>query len=181
MMFERREQFRTWFNEIVEKFRQKGAVSPEKAMTPQELDFPPRFEEAMNRRLGRSGVFVEVNGKYYLSEERLKQLQEIRARMGPGWNPGRSMMTLRLVQLGMVFLVIILLLMNFYYQSWQLRIVIIAILVVWLLVTLVQIYYVSRARRRFSQQMNQPQTITESKYHNSHRVTVTFVGAAMCS
>jgi len=27
----------------------------------------------MKRRLGRSGILVEVNGRYYLSEERLKQ------------------------------------------------------------------------------------------------------------
>jgi len=65
--------------ELVETFRQKGAISPEKAMTIQELGLPPRFEEAMHRRLGRSGIFVEVNGKYYLNETRLKQIQEERA------------------------------------------------------------------------------------------------------
>jgi predicted nucleotidyltransferase len=33
----------------------------------------------MHRRLGQTGVFVEVaGGKYYLSEERLKQVQEQR-------------------------------------------------------------------------------------------------------
>jgi hypothetical protein len=26
--------------------------------------------------LGRSGIFVEVNGKYYLSEERLAEIQQ---------------------------------------------------------------------------------------------------------
>ena len=45
-------------------------------MTGQELGLPPRFEEAINRRLGKSGIFVEVKGKYYLSEERLKQVKE---------------------------------------------------------------------------------------------------------
>ena len=80
--------------EIIEKFRQKGAISPEKAMTLQELGLPPRFEEAMHRRLGQSGIFVETNGKYYLNEERLKQIQEQRAKMrsggggGGGWNRG---------------------------------------------------------------------------------------------
>ena len=63
-------------------------------MTIQELDLPPRFEQAMHRRLGRSGIFVETNGKYYLNEERLKQIQEQRAKMGPqntgnGWNRTR--------------------------------------------------------------------------------------------
>jgi hypothetical protein len=30
----------------------------------------------MQRRLGRTGIFIEVNGKYYLSEKRLKEVQE---------------------------------------------------------------------------------------------------------
>jgi len=57
---------------IVEMFRKKGATSPEKAMNLQELGLPIRFEQAMHRRLGQTGIFVEVNGKYYLNEERLK-------------------------------------------------------------------------------------------------------------
>jgi hypothetical protein len=69
-------------HEIIERFRQKGATSPEKAMTPQELGLPPRFEEAMHRRLGQLGIFVEINGKYYLNEERLEQIQEQRAKVG---------------------------------------------------------------------------------------------------
>jgi len=78
--------------QIIETFRQKGAVSPEKALTLQELGLPPRFEEAMHRRLGQSGIFVETNGKYYLNEERLKQIQEQRAKIrsqraeGGGWS-----------------------------------------------------------------------------------------------
>jgi len=81
-MFRGREEIRQQLHEIIEKFRKKGANSPEKAMTTQELGLPPRFEEAMHRRLGRSGIFVELNGKYYLSEERLKQVQErFRARL----------------------------------------------------------------------------------------------------
>jgi lipoate-protein ligase A len=75
-MFRRRERIQKWFYDIVEKFRQKGALSPDRAMTPEELGLPQRFEEAMKRRLGRIGIFVEVNGKYYLSEERLKEVQE---------------------------------------------------------------------------------------------------------
>ncbi len=83
-MYRNREQIRRWLEEIIEKFRQKGATSPEKALTIQELGLPPRFEEAMHRRLGQSGIFVETNGKYYLNEERLKQIQEQRGKMGSG-------------------------------------------------------------------------------------------------
>ena len=82
-MFRDREEMRQRLQEIIEKFRQKGATSPEKAMSTQELELPPRFEQAMQRRLGRSGIFVETNGKYYLNEERLKQIQDQRANMGP--------------------------------------------------------------------------------------------------
>jgi hypothetical protein len=94
-MFRGREERRRRLYGIIEGFRQKGATSPEKAMTVQELGLPLRFEEAMHRRLGRLGVFVEVNGKYYLDEERLKQLQEQRAKAGSkssggsGWNRER--------------------------------------------------------------------------------------------
>jgi hypothetical protein len=76
VMFRRREEVRRRLLEVVAKFREKSAVSPDKTMTPEELGLPPRFQEAMKRRLGRTGIFVEVNGKYYLSEERLKEVQD---------------------------------------------------------------------------------------------------------
>jgi hypothetical protein len=87
-MFGDRGETRRRLQELIERFRQKGANSPEKAMTIQELGLPPRFEEAMHRRLSQSGIFVEVNGKYYLNEERLKQIQEQRAKGGHGGGGG---------------------------------------------------------------------------------------------
>jgi hypothetical protein len=75
-MFRGRDEDRERLLQIIEDFRKKGATSPDKAMTAQELGLPPRFEEAMRKRLGRLGVFVELNGKYYLSEERLKEVKE---------------------------------------------------------------------------------------------------------
>jgi hypothetical protein len=79
-MFRDKEEIRKKIIAIIEKFHEKGATSPEKALTIQELGLPPRFEEAMHRRLGQTGIFVEVNGKYYLNEDRLKQIQEQRQR-----------------------------------------------------------------------------------------------------
>jgi len=61
-LFRQRQEVVKRLNEVIGKFRQKGATSPEKAMTTQELGLPARFEEAMHRRLGRLGIFVEVNG-----------------------------------------------------------------------------------------------------------------------
>jgi lipoate-protein ligase A len=81
-LFNGREEIHRRIQEIVEKFRQKGATNAEKAMTIQELGLPQRFEQAMHRRLGQTGIFVEVKGKYYLNEERLRQFQEQRANSG---------------------------------------------------------------------------------------------------
>jgi hypothetical protein len=74
-MFSRREEIRKQITAIIAKFKEKGATAPEKALTIQELELPPRFEEAMHRRLGQTGIFVAVNGKYYLNEARLKEIQ----------------------------------------------------------------------------------------------------------
>ena len=78
--------------DIIEKFRQKGATSQEKAMTLEELGLPPHFKEAMRRRLGQSGIFVEINGKFFLNEERLKQIKEQRTKIEPASseNVGRN-------------------------------------------------------------------------------------------
>jgi len=87
-MFMEGEQRRKRLQELIQNFREKGATTPEKALTLQELGLPPRFEQAMHRRLGQTGIFVEVNGKYYLNEERLKQIQEQRANRGGGSGGG---------------------------------------------------------------------------------------------
>jgi len=76
VMFRQRQRIMERLLEIIDKFRQKGALSPDKAMSPEELGLPPEFKEAMKKRLGQLGVFVEVNGKHYLSEERLKEVKE---------------------------------------------------------------------------------------------------------
>jgi daunorubicin resistance ABC transporter ATP-binding subunit len=73
-MFLRRGMFRERLLKIIETFREKGAVSPDSAMTLKELDLPPRFGRLMSGRLGQSGLFIEVNGKYYLSENGVKQI-----------------------------------------------------------------------------------------------------------
>jgi hypothetical protein len=151
-VFRPREEMRRRLNEIVEIFRQKGATSPEKAMTAQELGLPPRFEEAMHRRLGRLGIFVEVNGKYYLSEERLKQFQEQRNSRG-GWGGGgfgarSSMISLRIARMAMAVLFVVLVLVNLFVFSWELRVIAALVAVTWVALTIAQIAYLARTRRR---------------------------------
>lgn len=154
-MFRQREEIIKRLNEIVAKFREKGATSPEKAMTPEELGLPPRFEEAMHRRLGRLGIFVEVNGKYYLSEERLKDLEERRNRGGGGsWGGGgvggsrSSMFSLRIACMALAVSFVILILVNLFLFSWELRIITAVIAVTWVALTIVQLVHLSRNRRR---------------------------------
>jgi len=75
-MFRRRREIRQRLLEFIEKFRMKGALSPENSMTAEELGLPAEFKERMNKRLGKLGFFVEINGKFYLSEERLKEVMD---------------------------------------------------------------------------------------------------------
>jgi len=56
--------------EMAETFKEKGAVSPETAMTSKELGLPPMFEN-MQRNMDKTSAFIEHNGKYYLSEKKL--------------------------------------------------------------------------------------------------------------
>lgn len=85
-LFRRHAEIRAHFLETIEKFRKKGALSPEKAMTAEELGLPAEFRERMKRRLGRLGVFVEVDGKYYLSEERFREVKDkIAERSNRSW------------------------------------------------------------------------------------------------
>ncbi len=151
-MFRRREEVRKWLYEVVEKFRQKGATSPDKAMTAKELGLPPFFKEAMKRRLGRLGIFVQVNGKYYLSEEKLKQMEEMQATRSGAWKIRKKIVTLRLAQLVTPALFVILLLLNLFVQSWELRIDSTFLLIVLLIMAILQIYYILHARKNSTQQ-----------------------------
>jgi hypothetical protein len=116
-LFRQREEVVKRLNEVIGIFRQKGATSPEKAMTTQELGLPARFEEAMHRRLGRLGIFVKVNGKYYLSEERLKEFEKRRNRhvgfqAGGDGSSRRNMMSLRIARMAMAALFVLMILVT---------------------------------------------------------------------
>lgn len=76
---ERAERFRR----LVSTFQQKGATSPEKAMTAEQLGLPPRFEDFMERRAGQTKVFQEVNGKYYLDQKALAEVRKQWANRNP--------------------------------------------------------------------------------------------------
>lgn len=60
----------------IEKFRKNGAVSPEKAMSIEELGLSPKFKSFLRNSPRLFGIFVKVNNSYYLSEERLGKIEE---------------------------------------------------------------------------------------------------------
>ena len=62
--------------QLAETFKEKGAVSPETAKTPEELELPPMFGMMMQMPgpMRQSGAFVERDEKYYLAEERLNRM-----------------------------------------------------------------------------------------------------------
>ena len=76
IMFGRLAEIKEIFLKEVEKFRQKGAVTPEKAMSIEELGLSPKFKTFLRRSPRLLGVFVKVDNKYYLSEERLKEIEK---------------------------------------------------------------------------------------------------------
>ena len=65
--------------EMVETFEKNGATSPETAMTLEELGLPPMFAMMLQGPMGQSGLILEHQGKYYISQERL---DEMRRRFG---------------------------------------------------------------------------------------------------
>jgi len=140
---------------VIARFREKGATSPEKAMTAQELGLPPRFEEAMKRRLGATGIFVDLGGKYYLDEAKLQQVQQQRGAgrgggMGGGWGPRGNMFALRIARMDIGLSAVVLALSNLLFvQSGYLRLATVGLVVLWIVLTVVQMIYLSRARSRW--------------------------------
>ncbi len=76
IMFGRLAEIKELVLKEVEKFRQKGAVTPEKAMSVEELELSPKFKTFLRSSPRLLGVFVKVDNKYYLSEERLKEIEK---------------------------------------------------------------------------------------------------------
>ena len=64
--------------QIIQTFQAKGAISPETALTADELGLSRMFVRVMKRRRGKTRIFIEVNGKYYLDEKTLNEAREMR-------------------------------------------------------------------------------------------------------
>ena len=62
--------------QIIQKFQEKGAISPETALTAKELGLSRIFVRIMERRREQTRIFVEVNGKYYLDQKALEEKKQ---------------------------------------------------------------------------------------------------------
>jgi hypothetical protein len=59
--------------QIIQKFQEKGATSPQTAMTAKELGLSRIFVRIMERRKEQTKMFVEINGKYYLDQKAIEE------------------------------------------------------------------------------------------------------------
>jgi hypothetical protein len=151
-MYRQPGQWRDRINTIAQRFREKGATSLERAMTAQELGLPPRFEDAMKKRLGQTGIFVEVGGRYYLNEQRFTEFEQRRHSWSGyrGSSPvRRNMFVLRITRMILGVLILSLVLVNFLYGGslivWA---AIVVLIVVWISISVFQIFYLAGSRRR---------------------------------
>ena len=144
-----RPEWRRRLQEVVQRFREKGAISPEKAMSVTELGLPAQFEHVFERRLSRLGVFVKVDGKYDLSESRLEEIRGRRyGAKGEVRDWRRKMLLLRVLRIGIGILLLCLFLVNLYVQSSDVRIASTVGLLTLVAISIVQVYYLTRTLRR---------------------------------
>ena len=134
--------------QVIDTFRQNGATTPDTAMTLEALGLPPRFEVLLQRQLGKLGLFIEVDGKYYLSEPRLKQLDAQWSARLTAHETRKTLLTLRIVRVLLGILVVTLLLVNVFVQRLTLRLVSSGLLVAILSISLLQLYHLTKLRNR---------------------------------
>ena len=133
---------------VIDTFRQNGATTPDTAIPLEALGLPPRFEGLLRRQLGRLGLFIEVDGKYYLSEARLKALEAQRAARRTAHDARKTLLTLRIVRALIGILLVALLLVNVFVHRLELRLVSSGLLVALLGISLLQLYHLTRLRNR---------------------------------
>ncbi|TFF68646.1 PadR family transcriptional regulator [Candidatus Thorarchaeota archaeon] len=66
---------KTRLERVIRKFKEKGAISEKTALPLKELDLPLFFKHVVRSTRGQNLPFVEVDGKYYLDEERAKEIE----------------------------------------------------------------------------------------------------------
>ena len=75
-MFGRFAEIKQMLYKEIEKFRNNGALSPETAMSIEDLGLSSQFRVFLRNSPRLFGVFVRVDDRYYFSEEQLKRFEE---------------------------------------------------------------------------------------------------------
>jgi len=141
-------QWWQWVQYLVERFREKGATGPDRAMTAQELGLHERFQEGMKRRLGQTGIFVDIGGKYYLNEEGLKAFVQRRQNGESGMGRRRrNLFGLRILRMILGMSIILLFVVNLFEgRSLGIWYLIVVLAIAWICVTVIQIITMARNR-----------------------------------
>jgi len=137
---------REWLGAAVNMFRDHGAVSPATAKSPIELGLSPRAVAMVKRVATRFNVFVEVDGKYYLSEPRVQELKERRTKQSRPRRLQSSMATLRVIRLVLAIALIAVVMVNISLNSPELRLVFFGLLAIVLGLSVLQLIYLRQAR-----------------------------------
>ncbi|HYB07131.1 MAG TPA: hypothetical protein VEB87_03130 [Nitrososphaerales archaeon] len=144
-----RGRWRQWIETLAQKFRERGATSPDKALTARELGVHEMFQKAMKERLGQTGIFVEIGGKYYMNEQRLREFEQ-RWQGAGARNYGfgrarRNWFAIRMFRMILGVIILTLVLVNFFTsRSLDLWYLIVVLIVLWIGVSIVQIFYLAR-------------------------------------
>ena len=147
-MFRPRDVTLRWLIALIERFREDGAIDLGNAMTLEELGLTIRFKEAMDKHSIQFEIFSEVNGKYYLSEEKAKKFMDKKIDQKEGGSRLKKILTLRLSKVIIFVLLITVLIVNLLSNSMEIKTVSGIFLAVLLIISIIQLYYVNKDKRK---------------------------------
>lgn len=154
-MFGNRATFKERLLQIIQLFRQKDATNPDKALTIKELGLTQQFKELMKGKLGKSGIFVESNGKYYLSEDKLKEVQERisteRTIYGYSEEYGQrgiqKIYLLRVISAISVTVLLAIIIVNIFLQIFELKVLSFVLFIFLFFLYMIRIFYMVKLRK----------------------------------
>ncbi|MEM1526611.1 MAG: hypothetical protein QW775_07485 [Ignisphaera sp.] len=145
-MFRRDFRYRT--REVIEVFLEKDVTNPGKALTIQELGLWHGSEHAL-RWLIKLGVVVEINGRYYLDKERLRQVvNEFKERHGVAKYRYNVLRILLMLPLGLIIAMVTYIILIFIGIKPFPGLFLIVLVITSILVNIIRIYYI-RSRIKF--------------------------------
>ena len=135
---------------IAEIFRQKDAISPKNAMTLEDLNLPPRFKFLMNGPMGKLDIFMEIEGKYYISEERLEPIEKQHDLSDSSRYSRQKLLRLRITRITTAVLLITLLLVNLSTNIFEIKLLSLIFLVVLVATTFLRLYYLTKTKKKIN-------------------------------